>query len=62
MANNIQKKCENHCPNCGAGMEDIDWQDLEDDDPIYRSNNVCQKCGCVFTEVYKYDYTEFKES
>jgi transcription initiation factor TFIIIB Brf1 subunit/transcription initiation factor TFIIB len=63
MAKKKQKyyMCEDECPKCHATGDDIDWGHLESDDPPYRPNNVCQKCGCVFTEVYKYSYSEYQK-
>jgi len=52
------KKCENSCPNCGAGIDDIDWLKLENDSPPYQKA-VCNICGCNFHEVYEYSHTFF---
>ena len=51
-----EKKCKNHCPNCGTGVEYINWGTLQvDDAPYYAAE--CEICGCVFHEVYEYSCT-----
>ncbi len=49
---------ESKCPKCDAGIDDIEWEDIRNDNPPYRLNNRCKKCGCIFTEVYKYEYSK----
>ena len=54
------KFCCGHCPKCGAGEEDIRWTIMSADEfPIL--SGTCRNCGCVFTEVYKYDHTVVEE-
>jgi hypothetical protein len=48
---------EGHCPQCGATLDRIEWDILEAQSPPYQQG-LCQKCGCEFTEVYKYSHTE----
>lgn len=55
----MEKKCENHCPNCGAGSDKIDWGRVESDSPIYQ-RAICDVCGCEFSEVQTYSHTEFE--
>ena len=50
------KKCENKCPKCGAdGLEEdnIEWDHLENDLDIVE-NGKCKKCGCEFTQRFRY--------
>jgi hypothetical protein len=54
------KKCKNHCPNCGAPSNKIEWGGFESDDPPYQKA-VCSECGCVFNEIYEYSYTEVSQ-
>lgn len=58
MSTQIEKICQNHCPNCGAGPEHIEWRGIENDDPPYMEA-TCKKCGCEFAEIYEYSYTEY---
>jgi threonine synthase len=53
------KKCKNHCPCCGAGPKNIEWEKLDNG---LRSNlqGTCRKCGCNFKQVYAYSHTEYK--
>jgi len=52
-----EHQCYNNCPQCGAGDDDISWDILEaDSSPSQKA--FCNKCGCEFTEVYKYSHTE----
>ncbi len=51
------KKCKNHCPNCGAPSNKIEWMELENDDPPYQKA-LCHECKCYFNEIYEYSYTE----
>jgi hypothetical protein len=60
-----QKECFNHCPNCDAGKNDIDWGDKDWSDesayyPEMWQNATCTKCGCDFSEVYLYSFTELE--
>lgn len=51
--------CENKCPQCGAygGQgDDIEWDLVDVDTPITQKA-TCQKCGCLFQEVHKYNHT-----
>jgi hypothetical protein len=51
--------CENCCPKCGESnlnSDDGEYSILEDDIIVTR-HNICNKCGCEFTEHYKYDKT-----
>lgn len=57
--NPIQKKCFNHCPNCGATDPNIEWGDKEWLDTQAYQEAECKKCGCVFKEYYTYSETEF---
>lgn len=54
------KKCKNHCPNCGASSDEIEWGMMETDDPPYYEG-YCTKCGTEFHEVFEYSYTTFDE-
>jgi len=58
MGKQIDKKCENHCPNCGAGMDDIRWGKLTSD-KFPTQPGVCKLCGCDFDEVHGYQTTTF---
>ncbi len=56
----LNKKCENHCPDCGATDPDIEWGDKEwFDDGAYQTA-TCKKCNCEFKEYYKYSETEYE--
>lgn len=50
------KKCCGKCPKCGASGNDIEWSNMTADD-FPTQSATCQKCGCEFTEVYKYNHT-----
>jgi hypothetical protein len=50
------KKCCGKCPKCGVGETDIDWSIFTIDE-FPTQSATCQKCGCEFTEVYRYDHT-----
>lgn len=52
------KNCVNHCPECNAGENDIDWGDKDWAEESAWQKATCQKCGCEFAEVYKYSFTE----
>ena len=56
-----QKKCFNHCPKCNAGENDISWGDRDWSDHTAWQNATCKKCGCEFSEVYEYSFTEIDE-
>lgn len=58
MGKKTDKKCENHCPNCGAGIYDIKWGNM-DLGPIPAREGVCKKCSCEFDETYEYMATTF---
>jgi hypothetical protein len=51
-------RCENHCPKCNAGQEDITWGEKDFADEIIFQTAYCQKCHCEFTEISKYSHTE----
>ena len=58
-----QKVCENQCPKCGAGGDDIDWgtTDIEWGNPSTATQTAtCRKCGTDFCECLEivYQYTE----
>jgi len=54
------KKCENKCPKCGAGENEIEWGDKEwFDDGAYQ-DATCKKCECEFREYYTYSDTEYE--
>ena len=53
------KKCLNECPNCKAGMEEIEWGLFITEEVVYQEG-TCKKCGCYFKEYYEYTDTEFK--
>jgi len=55
------KRCEDNCPKCGAGTNDIDWGIKDYSDSIIFQNATCQKCGCHFTEEYEYARTSVDE-
>jgi len=50
------KKCCNRCPKCGAREQDIEWGVITADE-FPTQSGTCRKCGCEFTEVYRYDHT-----
>lgn len=52
------KKCYNHCPNCGATDPDINWGKKDAGGDIAWQNATCRKCGQDFSEVYTYSFTE----
>ena len=56
-----QKKCVNHCPKCGAGELEVEWGKRAWSDYRAYINATCQKCGCEFTEVYLYAFTEIDQ-
>ena len=58
MGKKIDKKCESHCPNCGAGIDDIEWGRMESGATPNQSG-TCEKCGCEFDERYEYQATTF---
>lgn len=53
-----KKKCEDHCPNCGASMVDVNWLSMESDTIPYMWG-TCKKCNCEFREEYTYNCTMF---
>jgi len=53
-----QKECFNHCPKCNATDPDIDWEDKDWGGSCAWQNATCKKCGCEFSEVYQYGFTE----
>ena len=57
-----EKQCYNHCPNCGAGMDDIDWGLTTGDDTGTYQYATCKKCGCDFEEEYTYRATTWNKS
>lgn len=59
IENPISKKCENHCPNCGADVTEINWGDWVTGEVVYQEGE-CTKCGCYFKEYYTYSDTEFE--
>ena len=52
------KVCLNHCPNCNAGVDDINWGSFITGDVVYQEGE-CEICGCCFKEYYEYSDTEF---
>jgi len=52
------KQCRDFCPNCGADVDNTDWGDMNTDANSVWQKCVCQKCNCVFNEVYEYTHTE----
>ena len=54
----IQRKCLNHCPKCNAGEKDIEWGSRDWSSESAWQNATCTKCGCEFSEVYLYGFTE----
>jgi len=52
------KKCFNHCPKCDATDPNIEWHCKDWGDTTAWQNATCNKCGCEFTEVYEYVYSE----
>ena len=52
------KKCFNHCPKCNATDPDIEWHCKDWGDTTAWQNATCNKCGCEFTEVYEYVFSE----
>jgi hypothetical protein len=54
------KYCCGKCPKCGAGEMDIDWSSMTADE-FPTQNATCKKCGCEFTEVYRYAHTVIEE-
>ena len=56
------KRCENICPKCGAGQEDIDWGMKDISDSVIYQNATCEKCECHFTEEYEYVRTSIDEA
>jgi len=60
-AHSNEKECENSCPGCGAGTNDIDWGTFHSDSPPYQEGE-CKVCGCSFHEVYKYHVTTYNNA
>ena len=60
-----RKRCENHCPRCGAGTDEIYWRltKVNYDEGYTTQPGTCGRCGCVFEEVCNvvYAYTEVEE-
>ena len=54
-----QKKCFNCCPKCGETDPYINWGNKKEwmGDRGWQ-NATCQKCGCEFSEVYIYAFSE----
>jgi hypothetical protein len=48
--------CSGQCPKCGARGTDIEWS-MMTADQFPTQDATCKKCGCEFTEVYRYDHT-----
>jgi hypothetical protein len=55
------KKCFNHCPKCGAGESDITWGDKDWGNTSAWQNATCNKCQCMFTEIYEYTSSEIDD-
>ncbi len=53
---------QNECPECKAGLTDIDWGIIEATDNLVFQEATCCKCGCRFDEHYVYAYTEIQEN
>jgi len=52
-----RKKCENHCPQCGSGGEDIEYDvSFSVDDGVYHQRAYCTKCQLCFIEVSEVKY------
>ncbi len=58
IENPVSKECENECPHCGAGIDDIHWGGWKTGEVVYQEGE-CTKCGCYFKEYYKYSDTEY---
>jgi hypothetical protein len=55
------KKCVNHCPQCGARIDDehvVVGRSEFDEFP--HQEFTCLDCGCVFEEIYKYSSSQKK--
>ncbi len=61
LINTMKKKCFNHCPKCNAITNDIEWGDNNWGENSAWQDATCNICGCEFSEVYNYAYTEIKE-
>ena len=49
---------ENQCPECGAGIDNIEWMDHDfPGGSGIVHNAVCNICGCKFYEWYEYAET-----
>lgn len=53
-----KQRCFNHCPKCNAVFLDIEWGDKDCSGTTSWQIATCKKCGCEFTEIYKYSHTE----
>ena len=60
--NDSQKECVNHCPKCDAGENYIDWGEKDWSDETGWQNANCNRCGCDFSEVYVYSFSEIDTS
>ena len=56
------RECENHCPRCGAEIDDIDWgiTQIGDGGETFQ-DAVCKKCGCEFEEELTYKETTYDD-
>ena len=52
-----EKECRDFCPSCNAGINDIDWGDVNDSDNMMCQYATCNICGTEFTEIYEYTYS-----
>lgn len=48
------------CPNCGEVCE-VEGGHVEIDDFHAWQDVTCLKCGCEYTEIYEYCFTEIRE-
>lgn len=56
------KKCQDHCPNCNAGGDDIIWLSFGKGNSWAWQNATCIKCGQNFSEAYIYTFTECRHN
>lgn len=51
------KKCEHHCPKCGADGNHIDWYRTDQGAGWASFDGICEVCGCEFSEIHEVKYT-----
>jgi len=53
----MEAKCENHCPNCGAGQDHIEWFANDVCDTVIQYPATCKLCGTEFKEYHDLVYS-----